>query len=212
MDSTSIPKTDRTIFVGKLPHDVNERELDKMFYNCGRIVRINIKRGFAFIEFETEKDADVAIRDVNGQRLGRENVIVERARGKKVERTECFTCGKTDHWAKNCPMGGRGRLDYKSEDSYRRDYRPRGDYYLPRTVPRSDYRREDYPRDDYRPREDYYRQKDLSRRREYVPRERYPRDISPPLRRYERRDEEQTQRNPQNEGSVKEEEQNKMEE
>ncbi len=69
----------RTIYVGNLPLDVKERELDDVFYKCGRIVEIDLKLpprppGFAFIEFESSYDADEAVKrrdgyDFDGYRL-----------------------------------------------------------------------------------------------------------------------------------------------
>ena len=69
----------RTIYVGNLPLDVKERELDDVFYKCGRIVEIDLKLpprppGFAFIEFESSYDADEAVHrrdgyDFDGYRL-----------------------------------------------------------------------------------------------------------------------------------------------
>ena len=61
----------RTIYVGNLPLDVKERELDDVFYKCGRIVEIDLKLpprppGFAFIEFESSYDADEAVHRRDG--------------------------------------------------------------------------------------------------------------------------------------------------
>ena len=69
----------RTVYVGNLPLDVKERELDDVFYQCGRIMEIDLKLpprppGFAFIEFDRADEADEAVRrrdgyDFDGYRL-----------------------------------------------------------------------------------------------------------------------------------------------
>ena len=55
------------LYVGNLPLDIREREIDDLFYKYGRIVDIDIKAGarapaFAFISFDDSRDADDAIR------------------------------------------------------------------------------------------------------------------------------------------------------
>ncbi|GAB2277444.1 Serine/arginine-rich splicing factor sr30 [Dionaea muscipula] len=69
----------RTIYVGNLPGDTRERELEDLFYKYGPIVGIDLKipprpPGFAFVEFEDERDAEDAVRgrdgyDFDGNRL-----------------------------------------------------------------------------------------------------------------------------------------------
>ena len=69
----------RTVYVGNLPLDVKERELDDVFYKCGRIMEIDLKiparpPGFAFIELDRADEADEAVRrrdgyDFDGYRL-----------------------------------------------------------------------------------------------------------------------------------------------
>lgn len=50
----------RLIFVGNLPDDVRERELDDLFYKYGRIRNIEIKTpsrppSYAFVEFDDRR-------------------------------------------------------------------------------------------------------------------------------------------------------------
>uniref|UniRef100_A0A0E0QCM6 RRM domain-containing protein n=1 Tax=Oryza rufipogon TaxID=4529 RepID=A0A0E0QCM6_ORYRU len=61
----------RTIYVGNLPGDIREREVEDLFYKYGRIVDIDLKipprpPGFAFVEFEDPRDAEDAIRGRDG--------------------------------------------------------------------------------------------------------------------------------------------------
>lgn len=55
------------VFVGNLPLDVQEREIEDLFYKYGRIRDIDIKRpsrppAFCFVEFDDPRDADDAVR------------------------------------------------------------------------------------------------------------------------------------------------------
>ena len=58
------------VYIGNLPRDVREREIDDLFYKYGRIRDIDIKSGgrgtFAFVEFDDPRDADDAVRGRDG--------------------------------------------------------------------------------------------------------------------------------------------------
>lgn len=61
----------RTIFVGNLPLDVREREVEDLFYKYGRIEDVDLKLpsrppGFAFVEFAHSADASDAVRGRDG--------------------------------------------------------------------------------------------------------------------------------------------------
>jgi splicing factor, arginine/serine-rich 1 len=69
----------RIIYVGNLPLDVTERELEDLFRKYGHVASIDLKLptrppGFAFIEFDHPDDASAAVRgrdgyDFDGNRL-----------------------------------------------------------------------------------------------------------------------------------------------
>lgn len=59
------------VYVGNLPRDVRERELDDLFYKYGRITDVQIKGAgpggvFAFVNFLDRRDAEDAVRGRNG--------------------------------------------------------------------------------------------------------------------------------------------------
>ncbi|EPS63380.1 hypothetical protein M569_11405, partial [Genlisea aurea] len=80
-------RSSRTLYVGNLPGDIREREVEDLFYKYGPIVHVELKipprpPGYAFVEFEDARDADDAIRgrdgyDFDGHRLR----VVELAHG-----------------------------------------------------------------------------------------------------------------------------------
>lgn len=56
----------RIVFVGNLPLDTREQELEDLFFKYGKIVKIDLKLpsrppGFAFVEFEEVEDAERAV-------------------------------------------------------------------------------------------------------------------------------------------------------
>jgi arginine/serine-rich splicing factor 1/9 len=78
-------RASRTIYVGNLPGDVREREIEDLFYKYGRIVDIDLKLpprppGYCFIEFEDARDAEDAIRGRDGYNFDQNRLRV------------CFMC------------------------------------------------------------------------------------------------------------------------
>eukprot|EP00898_Chlorokybus_atmophyticus_P007888 jgi/Chlat1/80/Chrsp1S00210 len=76
----------RTIYVGNLPGDVREREIEDLFYKYGRIIEIDLKLpprppGYCFIEFEDPRDAEDAIRGRDGYDFDGNKLRVELAHG-----------------------------------------------------------------------------------------------------------------------------------
>ncbi|XP_021748427.1 serine/arginine-rich splicing factor SR34A-like [Chenopodium quinoa] len=79
-------RASRTIYVGNLPLDVKEWELEDLFYKYGRIVDIEMKLpprppGYSFVEFEDPRDAQEAIRGRDGYNFDGCLLRVELAHG-----------------------------------------------------------------------------------------------------------------------------------
>ena len=72
------------LFVGNLSFKTTEQELEEAFSRCGKVVSVALpvdretgrKRGFGFVEMETQEEAEAAIRDFNGQTLGGRQIVV----------------------------------------------------------------------------------------------------------------------------------------
>ncbi|GJN31439.1 hypothetical protein PR202_gb19839 [Eleusine coracana subsp. coracana] len=76
----------RTIYVGNLPGDIREREVEDLFYKYGRIVDIDLKipprpPGYAFVEFDDPRDAEDAIAGRDGYNFDGHRLRVEAAHG-----------------------------------------------------------------------------------------------------------------------------------
>ena len=72
------------IFIGGLPEDASRTDLERDFDSFGRIKDIWVARnppGFGFIIFDDARDAEDAVREMDGKRLCGSKVRVEFARG-----------------------------------------------------------------------------------------------------------------------------------
>ncbi|KAL3827826.1 hypothetical protein ACJIZ3_016628 [Penstemon smallii] len=79
-------RSSRTLYVGNLPGDIREREVEDIFYKYGPIVHVDLKvpprpPGYAFIEFEEARDAEDAIRGRDGYDFDGHRLRVELAHG-----------------------------------------------------------------------------------------------------------------------------------
>nr|KAJ0191574.1 hypothetical protein LSAT_V11C800411230 [Lactuca sativa] len=82
----NMSRSSRTIYVGNLPGDIREREVEDLFYKYGQIAHIDLKipprpPGYAFVEFEEARDAEDAIRGRDGYDFDGHRLRVELAHG-----------------------------------------------------------------------------------------------------------------------------------
>lgn len=76
----------RIVFVGGLPEDIREKEIEDIFYKYGRVVDVDLKvpprpPAFAFVEFEDSRDAEDACRGRDGYDFDGYKLRVELAHG-----------------------------------------------------------------------------------------------------------------------------------
>jgi RNA recognition motif-containing protein len=80
------------LFVGNLPYDATEDEIRQYFSTVGNLSYVSIpldretgkKRGFAFVEFADEQQAQAAIRQFNNQPFKGRPLAVNEARAKEA--------------------------------------------------------------------------------------------------------------------------------
>jgi RNA recognition motif-containing protein len=80
----------RKLYVGNLPYDTGEQDLQALFGEAGTVESVNVMRdmatgrarGFAFVEMATDEDAQNAITKFNEYSLGGRNLNVNEARPK----------------------------------------------------------------------------------------------------------------------------------
>lgn len=74
------------VYIGKLSYHVREKDIQRFFGGYGKLMEIDLKNGYGFVEFEDTRDADDAVYELNGKELCGERVIVEHARGPRRDR------------------------------------------------------------------------------------------------------------------------------
>ena len=78
----------KKLYVGNLPFSFTEDELKDMFTEFGNVSHVKLitdretgrSRGFGFVEFEDDAQAEAAIASVNGRDMGGRALIVNEAR------------------------------------------------------------------------------------------------------------------------------------
>nr|XP_043619535.1 serine/arginine-rich splicing factor RS31-like [Erigeron canadensis] len=75
----------KPVFVGNFEYETRQSDLEKLFGRYGRVDRVDIKSGFAFVYFEDERDAEDAIHALDNTPFGydRRRLSVEWARGER---------------------------------------------------------------------------------------------------------------------------------
>ena len=80
----------RKLYVGNLPYETGETELQELFARAGTVETVKVMRdmatgrarGFAFVEMSTDEEAGKAITELNAFQLGGRGLTVNEARPK----------------------------------------------------------------------------------------------------------------------------------
>ena len=80
----------RKLYVGNLPYETGEAELEALFAQAGTVETVKVMRdmatgrarGFAFVEMSTDEEAQRAISELNAYQLGGRGLTVNEARPK----------------------------------------------------------------------------------------------------------------------------------
>jgi RNA recognition motif-containing protein len=80
----------KKLYVGNLPYDTSDQDLQNLFAGAGTVESVNLMRdmatgrarGFAFVEMASDDDAQAAIGKFNNYDLGGRNLTVNEARPK----------------------------------------------------------------------------------------------------------------------------------
>ncbi len=82
----------RKLYVGNLPYEVGEAELQEVFTRAGAVDSVRVMRdqttgrarGFAFVEMSTDTEAQNAITALNGTQVGGRSLTVNEARPREA--------------------------------------------------------------------------------------------------------------------------------
>lgn len=113
-------RSSRTLYVGNLPGDIREREVEDIFYKYGPIAHIDLKipprpPGYAFVEFEEARDAEDAIRGRDGYDFEGHRLRVELAHGGRGSSAVDRYSGYKRGGGGGGGGGGRGGVSRRSE-------------------------------------------------------------------------------------------------
>jgi cold-inducible RNA-binding protein len=80
----------RKLYVGNLPYQTGERDLQELFARAGTVETVKVMRematgrarGFAFVEMSTDEAAQKAMTELNGYQLSGRGLTVNEARPK----------------------------------------------------------------------------------------------------------------------------------
>ncbi len=92
-----------SIYVGNLSYEVEQEDLNEVFAEYGTVKRVHVptdretgrKRGFAFIEMESETDEDKAIQALDGAEWMARTLKVNKARPR--ENRNSFSGGRRNN-------------------------------------------------------------------------------------------------------------------
>ncbi|EEB13469.1 transformer-2 sex-determining protein, putative [Pediculus humanus corporis] len=113
--------SDCKVYVGDLGSSASKQELEDAFGYYGPLRNVWVARnppGFAFVEFEDPRDADDAVRGLDGRTVCGRRVRVEPSNGMGGRRRDrgppprrgrpfnpddrCYECGERGHYARDC--------------------------------------------------------------------------------------------------------------
>ena len=102
----------RKLFVGNLPYETMEQDLESLFGQAGQVETVSVMRdrvtgrarGFAFVEMASDEDAQKSITQLNGHQLGGRALTVNEARPQAARPS-----GGGGGYGGGGAPGGRGR-------------------------------------------------------------------------------------------------------
>merc|ERR1712183_336022 len=69
------------VYIGYLPNDARMEDVEDFFKGYGKVKSVNLKPGYGFVDFEDIRDAEDAVRDLDGKRMCGEKVDIQHAKG-----------------------------------------------------------------------------------------------------------------------------------
>jgi len=99
----------KRLFVGGLPYTATDQQLNEFFAQIGEVASATVitdkytgqGKGFGFVEYKDDADADKAIAQLSGQDFGGRKIIVNEARPREERSSAGYDRGGGG--------GGRGR-------------------------------------------------------------------------------------------------------
>jgi len=111
------------VYVGELDPKAEKRDLEECFSKIGPIRNVWVARnppGFAFVEYEDQRDAHDACKHLDGEKIGTTRVKVEMSRGGRGGRRDDGGRGRRGGYGGGGGYGGRGSPPRRPRSSDRR--------------------------------------------------------------------------------------------
>ncbi|KAF8349805.1 hypothetical protein F5887DRAFT_942470 [Amanita rubescens] len=123
------------VYIGGLPENTRQEDLQNCFGKIGKIVNIELKVGYGFVEFDNREAAEESVAKYHEGYFMGNKIRVELSRGGRTAKFNgdpgaCFKCGDLGHWARECPNNSntdhQRRPHYEPQllDRIQRDYTP----------------------------------------------------------------------------------------
>jgi RNA recognition motif-containing protein len=88
----------KRLFVGGLPYSATDQELSELFSQIGEVASATVitdkysgqGKGFGFVEYKNDEDADKAIKELTGKDFGGRKIIVNEARPREERSSAGF--------------------------------------------------------------------------------------------------------------------------
>ncbi|CAK8698158.1 unnamed protein product [Clavelina lepadiformis] len=92
-DPNAVGDAFKTLFISRINYDTSESKLRREFESYGKVKKINMvknvatgrSRGYAFIEYERERDMHAAYKSADGKKIDGRRVLVDVERGRTVK-------------------------------------------------------------------------------------------------------------------------------
>ncbi len=99
------------LYIGGISRNTAEADLKEAFEKFGKIKDVWIKGHYAFLDYDDGKASKRAIKEMDGQKLQGEKIVVEetskymssnhlegKSRRGPSPRDKCWNCNKSGHW------------------------------------------------------------------------------------------------------------------
>ncbi|RWS30094.1 RNA-binding protein 4B-like isoform X2 [Leptotrombidium deliense] len=133
----SQPPPADNIYARRLPNDAYDRrndistpmystqacktdELRALFEKYGKVEECDVVKNFGFVHMGNEDESKIAIESLNGSEFMGVKITVEASHSKVRPKPgmggkgQCYRCGKSGHWSKECPRNSYDRFGYDS--------------------------------------------------------------------------------------------------
>ncbi|XP_050535939.1 serine/arginine-rich splicing factor 3-like isoform X2 [Daktulosphaira vitifoliae] len=110
------------VYIGNLKSNASKYELEDLFTKYGPLKNIWIARnppGFAFVEYEDPRDAEDAVRGLDGTKCGDSRIVVQMSTGKRRAKD------KSPDYRRRSPPRRSYRMRSQSRSRSRSPYRHR---------------------------------------------------------------------------------------